>query len=54
VVNRNFKGAGKSKVPRGVKMVDSRLKKDVRAQKVIAKKNKGRGISKKSKGIKKR
>jgi len=48
VVSRNFNGGGKSKTPRGVKMVDKRLKKDQRSQ--LIKKKKGSVGKKKGKG----
>lgn len=43
VVSRNFNNVGSSKTPRGTKAVDKRMKKDRRAQKAKAKRDKKKG-----------
>ena len=61
VVNRAFKASGKhGKTPRHIKNVDSRMKKDLKRDKMKARKDKRKGgkggkssKNKKSKGIKK-
>jgi len=53
VVSKNFSHIGKSKVPRHMKVVDSRMKKDLRIQKDRAKKS-GKKGGKGGKGGKKR
>lgn len=50
VVNRSFNNAGGRKTARGVKMVDARLKNDMRNSKIKKKKKGGKGP--KAKGAK--
>jgi hypothetical protein len=47
IVNKNFNtGGGKSKVARNTKLVDKRMKKDIKLEKAKAKKNKREGKAK--------
>lgn len=51
VVNRNFNGVkGKYNAPRNVKLVDSRMKKDLKKDRARAKKEKRKGGRKGGKG----
>lgn len=43
VVSKNFSHVGKAKVPRNMKIVDKRLKKDLKMQKIRAKQQKAKG-----------
>lgn len=49
VVSKNFSHVGKAKVPRHMKVVDKRMKKDLRIQKAKAKKEKKHGSGKRKK-----